>query len=243
MATTSASTWYERRAYPGGIIRLREPFVHPIFQSNIWFAPGRDFDLLVDAGMGLAPLAPELPTTDGKSLIAVATHVHVDHVGALHEFALRAGPAVEAAHFRSMDDFATFADEFRALDEPVSTPPFPGWDPKTYAIPPAPLSRLLAEGDVLDLGDRAFRVLHLPGHSPGCLGLIDDADGTFFSGDAIYDDELYDSLRGSDRAAYRATMQRLLTLDVSIVHGGHGESFGQARMREIAQDYLDRVTR
>ncbi|MDP3899156.1 MAG: MBL fold metallo-hydrolase [Mesorhizobium sp.] len=231
--------WYERRDYPRGVLRLREPAVHPYFQSNIWFVPGRDCDLLVDSGMGLVPLTPELPLTDGKPLIAVATHVHVDHVGALHEFTLRAGPAVEAAHFRSMDDAATFAEEFRALDAPVSTPPYAGWDAKAYAIPPAPLSRLLNEGDLLDLGDCTFRVLHLPGHSPGCLGLIDTADGTFFSGDAIYDDELLDDLPGSDRAAYRATMTRLLTLDVSIVHGGHGESFGQARLREIAQAYLD----
>ena len=48
----------------------------------------------------------------------------------------------------------------------------------------------IGEGDVIDLGDRAFEVLHLPGHSPGSIGLWDPAAGTLFSGDAIYDGPL-----------------------------------------------------
>jgi len=31
---------------------------------------------------------------------------------------------------------------------------------------------------VIDLGDRAFEVLHLPGHSPGSIGLWDATSGT-----------------------------------------------------------------
>lgn len=35
-----------------------------------------------------------------------------------------------------------------------------------------------------------------------------------------------------------ATMQRLLQLDVDVVHGGHGSRFGKARLHEIARTYL-----
>ena len=97
---------------------------------------------------------------------------------------------------------------------------------------------MLGEGDTVDTGSHVFRVLHLPGHSPGSLGLLDEKDGVFFSGDAIYDDELYDQLPDSDRAAYCATMARILDLPVRIVYGGHGESFDGARMRHIAQRYI-----
>jgi glyoxylase-like metal-dependent hydrolase (beta-lactamase superfamily II) len=81
-------------------------------------------------------------------------------------------------------------------------------------------------------------VLHLPGHSPDSIALFDEQDGTFFSGDAIYDDRLLDDLPDSDRAAYRRTMQRLLDLPISVGHGGHGPSFSRQRMIEIAADYL-----
>jgi len=41
------------------------------------------------------------------------------------------------------------------------------------------------DGDIIDLGDRAFEVLHLPGHSPGSIALFEAATKTLFSGDAI----------------------------------------------------------
>lgn len=61
-----------------------------------------------------------------------------------------------------------------------------------------------------------------------------------FSGDAVYDGPLLDELPGSDIAAYRTTMERLLELPVTVVHGGHDPSFGRDRLREIARDYLER---
>ncbi|MDQ2703679.1 MAG: MBL fold metallo-hydrolase, partial [Pseudomonadota bacterium] len=201
---------------------------------------GRDLDLVIDAGMGLAPLLPLLDLTQGKPVLAVATHVHADHVGSLHEFADRAGPRREADAFATMDDRWTFADEFRALAEPVTRLPVPSWRVQDYRIRPAPLTRILDEGDRIDTGDRSFTVLDLPGHSFGCIGLYDERDGLLFSGDAVYDDTLIDDMWCSDRDDYRATMRKLLDLSLRIVHGGHGESFGEARLKEIARDYLER---
>ena len=81
----------------------------------------------------------------------------------------------------------------------------------------------------------------LPGHSP-CVALLDEASGVFFAGDAIYDDELLDDMECSDRVAYRATMRRLLDeIEISKGYGGHGPSFDQARMHEIARGYLERT--
>ena len=59
------------------------------------------------------------------------------------------------------------------------------------------------EGDRIDLGDRAFSVLSLPGHTPGSIGLWDEADGTLFCGDAVYaEDPLIDQAPTSDVEAY-----------------------------------------
>ncbi|WP_287095252.1 MBL fold metallo-hydrolase, partial [Mesorhizobium sp.] len=177
----------------------------------------------------------------GKPLLVVATHIHLDHVGSLHEFPLRAGPRHSAAYFNSMDDAVTYAHMFHDLEDAVSKLPAPGWKAADYKIPPAPLMRTLDEGDTVDLGDRLFRVLHLPGHSPDSIALFDEADGLFFAGDAIYDAMLIDDLPDSDRSAYRRTMQRLLDLPIRIGHGGHGPSFDAKRMREIANGYLRRT--
>jgi len=215
-----------------------EPAVHDIFRANMFLVEGGDRDMVVDFGMGLASLSAAIGPR-GKPVLGVATHAHADHVGSLYEFAHRAGPRLEADAFASMPDEKTYADDFRALEKPVLRPPHEGWDVRAWKIAPAPLTLLLGEGDLIDLGSRAFRVLHLPGHSPGSIGLWDEANGVLFSGDAIYDGELYDGLPDGDRAAYRSTMERLLSLPARIVHAGHGESFGGARMRQIAKNYLE----
>ena len=101
------------------------------------------------------------------------------------------------------------------------------------------MTRFLGEADTIDTGDRVFKILHLPGHSPGSIGLLDEHNGEFFSGDAIYDDDLVDDVPGANLVDYIRTMQRLMTLDVGAVHGGHGESFGRARMHEIARSYVE----
>ncbi|MBX3578773.1 MAG: MBL fold metallo-hydrolase [Rhizobiaceae bacterium] len=232
--------WFRTRTIEAGITLVTEPHVDAYFSANIFLVRGRDADLVVDTGMGIVPLRPILDLTPGKPVVAVATHIHLDHVGALHEFADRAGPAWSAGHFATMPDEKTYAHEFRALAEPVSRLPHAGWRKQDYALAPAPLTRALGEGDRIDIGGRSFAVLHLPGHAPDQIGLLDEADGLLFSGDAIYDDELLDDLPDSDPAAYRETMRRILDLPVRLGLGGHGPAFDGPRMRAIANAYRER---
>ncbi len=92
---------------------------------------------------------------------------------------------------------------------------------------------------MIDLGDRAFEVLHLPGHSRGSIGLWEPSTGTLFSGDAIYDGPLLDELPESNIVSYIRTMKRMRELPVSVVHAGHEPSFGRARLHELIDAYLD----
>jgi len=95
------------------------------------------------------------------------------------------------------------------------------------------------DGDTVDLGDRSLTVLHLPGHTPGSIALFDPADGTLFSGDVVYDDDvLLDSLTGSDPAQYACSLRRLRELPVTVTHAGHDASFGRDRLHHLIDTYL-----
>lgn len=238
-APGEVSDWFSREILARGITRIWEPHVHPYFRSNIFHVRGRDVDLVIDAGMGLVPLRQALNLAPGKPVVAVATHIHVDHVGGLSEFESRAGHREEAAFFEDMADEHTLAHLFRALPDAVGRPPHEAWSPQRYQIRPAPLARILDEGDLIETGDRSFRVLHLPGHSPGSIGLLDEKNGDFLAGDAIYRGQLIDDLPGSDVQAYRKTMQRLLQIEFNRAHCGHGEAIDQVELRSIARAYLD----
>jgi glyoxylase-like metal-dependent hydrolase (beta-lactamase superfamily II) len=96
----------------------------------------------------------------------------------------------------------------------------------------------LQDKDVIDLGDRVFSVVHLPGHSPGQIGIWEEATGALFTGDAIYDGELIDGEYAGGLEEYVETMRRLREIPVNIVHGGHCASFGRARMIELIDDYI-----
>lgn len=237
---SEAFDWFSRESLGHRITRIWEPHVHSFFRSNVFHIRGRDVDLVIDGGMGLVPLRPTLDLLPGKPVIAVATHIHVDHVGALSEFETRAGHRAEAAFFEDMADGYTLAHLFRAQPDAVGRAPHEAWSRQRFEIRPAPLSRILDEGDLIETGDRSLRVIHLPGHSPGSIGLLDERHGDFLAGDAIYRGRLVDDLPGSDVPAYRETMRRLLEIEFSRAYCGHGETIDQNELRSIARAYLDK---
>ena len=130
----------------------------------------------------------------------------------------------------------------RYVDESTfNSLPYEGFDWRNYSLRPAPAFWLLKDGDEIDLGNRKFLVMHLPGHSPGCISLYERDSETLFAGDVIYDGTLYDDLEGSSVENYRQSLRKLRDLPVEIVHGGHRESFGRRRMIEIIDAYLQRT--
>ncbi len=247
-----AKRWFEWRALGEGVTWIWEPHVNSFIRCNIWHVCGRDRDVIIDTGSGLFPLRTAIAEMLDKPQAAVATHIHYDHVGGLHEFDERMMHRAEAPRMNPYREphpirASEFPESFRpylsavrsdADDLLLDALPRAGWNPGDYAITPTTPTRQLAEGDVIDLGDRAFEVMHLPGHSPGSLGLWEKRSGILFSGDAIYDGPLFDMLPDSSVQDYVRTMKRLRSLPVSIVHGGHEPSFGREKMIVIIDAYL-----
>jgi glyoxylase-like metal-dependent hydrolase (beta-lactamase superfamily II) len=219
---------------------------------NVWHVPGADVDLLVDTANGIGPLLPHVqPLTDGKPVIAFATHGHFDHVGGLHEFDDRRVHLADADMTRSpfpmrlrREDLPDgMEDEYAYYGVPVpdvalSAIPTEGFDVAGWVTPGAEPTMLLAEGDRIDLGDRAFTVIHTPGHTAGSACLLDEADGTLFTGDAIYVDA---ALSWEDADTMAASLARLRDLDMRIAHAGHERSFDQEELRKTAEDWRARV--
>jgi glyoxylase-like metal-dependent hydrolase (beta-lactamase superfamily II) len=256
MTLKIAEHWFERRRIDADITLLWEPQVLPLMRCNIWHLRGRDRDLMIDTGMGYASLIDATRDLIDKPVIAVATHTHADHIGGHHEFESCLVHAAEAENLRQpQEGMSLYSGDFspdllQALARAgyevpenktlITALPHAGYDPATYGLRPSRVTHIVEDGSAVDTGDRHFEVLHLPGHSPGSIGLWEEKTGILFSGDCIYDGALLDGLGHSDIPAYRTSLKRLRRLPVTIVHAGHEPSFGRARLHELIDAYLAR---
>lgn len=141
----------------------------------------------------------------------VATHAHIDHVGALAQLKERTG-APTMLHEADVPLYEQLALQASWLGIPV---------PPTTTI-----DRLVLDGDELAFGKHALRVVHTPGHSPGSISLVlDQQQPTVFSGDTLFAGSVgrTDLWGGSFESLLRSITRRLLTLpDDAVVIPGHG---------------------
>ena len=80
------------------------------------------------------------------------------------------------------------------------------------------------DGDVIDLGGRPLRVIALPGHTPGSIALLDEANRRLFSGDPVQDGRIFMFGECREMHAYIRSLRRLegLTGLFDEIYPSHG---------------------
>ena len=133
-----------------------------------------------------------------KNLSAILlTHGHFDHVGAVKILA-------------ADTDCRVYIHE-NDLSLPATLTAGPLYYTHTYG-----------EGDLLDIAGVTFRVLHTPGHTPGCVCLM--AEDTLFTGDTLFRESCgRTDLPGGNGAEIFKSLRRLASLPGNYqVLPGHG---------------------
>ncbi len=105
----------------------------------------------------------------------------------------------------------------------------------------------LRGGETIRLGPSwRLEVLHLPGHTPGHVGLWDPRSGAAIVVDAVLESGIYDRQgnrlippRIYDVGAYRRTIRLLRSLDPELLLTAHYPVMG----RDEARDFLERSLR
>ena len=136
-----------------------------------------------------------------KNLAAILlTHGHFDHVGAVKDLVAET-------------DCKVYIHEYDlAL-------------PATLTAGPLYYTDLYDEGDVLQLAGLSIRVLHTPGHTPGCVCLM--IEDNLFSGDTLFRDSCgRTDLPGGNPAEIFKSLRRLAALkgDYRVLPGHSMES-------------------
>jgi glyoxylase-like metal-dependent hydrolase (beta-lactamase superfamily II) len=144
-------------------------------------------------------------------ILIVATHTHIDHIAALAQVK-EATKADYAAHEAAGTKRRTPA--FNRLLSPLLG--------GSFRSLPKP-DRLLQEGDIVEVSELRFRILHTPGHSPE--GICLQGHGVVFCGDTLFNFSIgrTDFPGGSYGQLMDSIRSKLMTLpDETRVFPGHG---------------------
>ena len=167
--------------------------------------------MIVDPGAEPDMILSTLAELGLKAVILVATHGHADHVGAVQAVREETGAPFAMHELESGNPYVERMTEriCRMLD--------------VSSKPPEPPDRLLTDGEVIQIGDLRFTVLHIPGHSTGGIAIY--GEGIVFSGDSLFQFDVGQTNfpGGSHRAMMAAICEKLLVLpDETVVYPGHG---------------------
>jgi glyoxylase-like metal-dependent hydrolase (beta-lactamase superfamily II) len=180
------------------------------WQENVsYLLLGTQQALLFDTGPGIYSIKAVVRSITTLPVLVIPSHLHLDHIGDLHEF-----------------------DDVRLLD----TPALRAQVHDGYLVEPPEQSLLLdskpyrvngwiADGQTIELGGRAIRLLSTPGHTPDSVSLIDASHKRMFTGDIVNRMVTLVDVPGSDVNAMAASLRRLLELGPpgALAYEAHSE--------------------
>ncbi|RPF47671.1 glyoxylase-like metal-dependent hydrolase (beta-lactamase superfamily II) [Hydrogenoanaerobacterium saccharovorans] len=187
-------------------------------ETHCYLLEGNDRALLIDTGIGIYDISEEVKALTDKPVIAVATHVHWDHIGG-HKY-YPDFYAHEAELNWLSGEFPLSMDTIHGMVLDRCDSP-DGYDVNTYEFFQGIPSRVLHDSDIIDLGGRSITVLHTPGHSPGHMCFWEAARGYLFTGDLVYKDTLFAYYPSTDPQAYLKSLEKIAKLPANQVFPSH----------------------
>ena len=237
--------------------------------ANIWLVTG-EVPTLIDMGIDWNDSFQQLEAalrSAGLALTDIAqvlcTHGHEDHVGLAAAFMERHEVPLylhEGDHQKLVDNRAgppwmRWPEEMLALYEqggmpetliaPMRGPNIGAFQTamglgfRSYAHP-----RPLHDGEVFRAGDRSLTVVETPGHAPGQVCFLDEADGFLFAGDQVLDKispnpivEFHEGVRYRALVHYARSLRRVADLPVRCTCAGHGPPIWDTN--RVIREYFD----
>ncbi|OGO07150.1 MAG: hypothetical protein A2Y61_04275, partial [Chloroflexi bacterium RBG_13_60_13] len=188
---------------------------------------GGETMVLIDSGAGegyeqIVANIRSLGVEPEKLRAVVATHAHIDHIGALGRFRDEFGAEIVAHEL-----------DVEAIETGCGT----GAEFYDVGYVPCKVDTILKGSEqVLSYGGQDLRAIHIPGHSPGSVAVVVDGEKKILFGQDIHGPYF---LKGSNLAQARLSLQRLVDLKADILCEGHfGIYQPAAEVKRYIEGYL-----
>jgi glyoxylase-like metal-dependent hydrolase (beta-lactamase superfamily II) len=232
------SEWYSVRKVAPGVHLL----CGALGQENSYLVEGEEYAALIDTGRGLGNIRLPVETLTAKPIVVLNTHGHWDHIGGNFLFEQIGVHALEADALRRPAVPASVSQHLLGLREQGK--PLPAEiDPAHFSVQPSEPTFHLEQGQEIDLGGRRLAVWHTPGHSPGSVCFVDEADRLLFAGDTIMEGSLAFYMSGSAPQEMLQSFETLgqMAWELDLVLPGHGAAPTDGRLILELADGLRRT--
>ncbi len=187
-------------------------------ETHCYLLNGSGCSLLIDTGLGIGNIYDEVKRLTDNPVTAVATHVHWDHIGG-HKYFSDFYAHREETKWLS-GEFPLSVEMIRKMvidhcDLPEN------YDIDTYTVFQGMPTRILKDGDIIDIGGRRIEVVHTPGHSPGHMCFWEEEKGYLFTGDLVYKGTLFAYYPSTNPGDYLKSLEKISVLPVKRVFPGH----------------------
>ena len=177
--------------------------------------------IIVDPGGDPDAITERVRLTGTRPVMIVLTHGHVDHCAESASIASMYGIPV-AIHNDDLGLLDQLADQIEQFMGPVAAARF-------RASPHSRPQVILKDGDSVAFGQASGRVIHLPGHTMGGIGLyFEETPPVIIQGDTLFRDGFgrTDLWGGSWEALKKTLRDRLFTLppETRVVCGHGGDT-------------------
>lgn len=200
--------------------------VHSLY-ANVYLLSSPVGRLLVDAGAWPYAARFDRLLRDFAPDAVLLTHAHVDHVGGAYQAARRGIPLL--AHPL---EHPQITGEVHELPYPAGRPDIGRLVSRAHPKVAADALHAVHAGETV-LG---WEVVHLPGHTPGQIGVV--MDGVLIAADAVIAAKdgahLPKAAYNADHAQARQTLTRMAEMDLRAVLPGHGGPLTPEQVRRRA---------
>jgi len=202
--------WFEVYEVDPDIYVIYEP--GQFEEAVSYLVLGEERAALVDTGCGIGDIKGLVEELTDLPVTVVNTHAHNDHVAQNYLFEEVA--AYDDARSRGVAEKGCSHEEMAHLiARGMVWKPLPeAFNPDSYRVPPYKVTRWLKDGDVIELGNRRFEVVHTPGHSPDHICLLERGARLLWTGDIFYTGGIYTYLPGGDMDTIIGSYKRMIAL-------------------------------
>jgi len=187
-------------------------------ETHCYLLNGSEHSLLIDTGLGICNIYDKVIKLTDKPIIAIATHIHWDHIGGHKYF---------PDFYAHEDELNWLGGEFPLTMEQikgmvVDRCELPkGYDVSKYEFFQGEPTKVLKGNEVINIGARFVQIVHTPGHSPGHMCFWEKERGYLFTGDLVYRDTLFAYYPSTDPVAYLNSLEWVSTLPVKRLFPAH----------------------